>query len=124
MKSARVFKAVASASLAVMGSGALFAHLVKRDELKAAWTNSYEPSVKWDHNWDRRDHTSSVRLKHHHRHSSSSQVAQLKSGDEGGANKPPAPTTNGGNNDPAAKTHSVDDSEIAKKTSKQFNASL
>ena len=34
-----------------VGSAYLLSDYLK--PLKASWTTSYEPSVKWDHNWDR-----------------------------------------------------------------------
>jgi len=57
-----------SASVAVVGGSAFlvakqnFGIVNKQPtELKAAWTNSYEPSVKWDFNWDRRDASSAIK---------------------------------------------------------------
>ncbi|CAF0717282.1 unnamed protein product [Brachionus calyciflorus] len=45
----------AASSVCILGSGVyLKDHFIEKNTLKAAWTTSYEPSVKWDHNWDRR----------------------------------------------------------------------
>ena len=35
------------------GSTLLANEYFSKEKLKASWTNTYEPSVKWDHNWDR-----------------------------------------------------------------------
>lgn len=90
-----------TASISIIGSGILINHLVNKEELKASWTNTYEPSVKWDFNWDRRDAISSVKR---HRHHSSSQHQnndnQNKANNNENQNKP------------------VDDFELNKQTSK------
>lgn len=39
------------ASISTLGS---FYYIKKDKNLLASWTNNYEPSVKWNHNWDRR----------------------------------------------------------------------
>lgn len=38
------------------------AYCVKNDKnLLASWTTNYEPSVKWNYNWDRRDPSSLIK---------------------------------------------------------------
>ena len=89
-----------TASVTIIGSGILVNHLVNKDStpLKDAWTNTYEPSVKWDANWDRRDHISAVKRHRHHSHHQKEESKQVAENNE----KPKA----------------VDDSEIGKQTSK------
>lgn len=48
----RLFSAV-GVSFTAIGCGYFVNEFIKNDTLKASWTNSYEPSVKWDFNWDR-----------------------------------------------------------------------
>jgi hypothetical protein len=38
------------ASVSTLGSAY---YLNKEKNLLASWTNNYEPSVKWEYNWDR-----------------------------------------------------------------------
>lgn len=46
------------ASVSTLGS----AYYIKNEKnLLASWTNNYEPSVKWQYNWDRRDPSSLVK---------------------------------------------------------------
>jgi serine/threonine-protein phosphatase PGAM5 len=94
-----------TASISIIGSGILINHLVNKEELKASWTNTYEPSVKWDFNWDRRDTISSVKR---HRHHSSSSLNQ--NNDQNKANNNENNTIN--QNKP------VDDFDLNKQTSK------
>jgi hypothetical protein len=51
-KYAQLFKSIA-ATASLVGSGVLLKTVYDREELKASWTTNYEPSVKWDHNWDK-----------------------------------------------------------------------
>lgn len=90
-----------TASISIIGSGILINHLAKKEPLKASWTNTYEPSVKWDFNWDRRDSISSIKR---HRHQSSNQ------------NNDQSKTNNTENTNNQNKT--VDDFELNKNTSK------
>ncbi len=91
-----------TASISILGSGILINYFVNENKkpLKAAWTNTYEPSVKWDFNWDRRDPISSVKNRHRHHSSGGSQKEEQ-----------PATTTN-----PPNKVQ--DDFEVAKNSSK------
>jgi len=51
-KYSQLFKSIA-ATVSLVGSGVLLKTVYDREELKASWTTDYEPSVKWDHNWDK-----------------------------------------------------------------------
>lgn len=42
---------VSSASIVV--SALVVKKYLLTDNIKASWTSSYEPTVKWDHNWDK-----------------------------------------------------------------------
>jgi serine/threonine-protein phosphatase PGAM5 len=92
-----------TASISIIGSGVLINNLINKEELKASWTNTYEPSIKWDFNWDRRDPISSVK-RHRHHSSSLNQNSDL--------NK----VNNNENN--VNQNKSVDDFELNKQTSK------
>ncbi|GFU41484.1 hypothetical protein NPIL_690381 [Nephila pilipes] len=50
---------------AVAGSGVvlgLFSYFQpEKKTVKMAWTNNFEPSVKWDHNWDKHDYSTLVK---------------------------------------------------------------
>ena len=98
----RNFKKVltyAASSVCILGSGYYIKDKFENNTLKAAWTTSYEPSVKWDHNWDRR-HPDSIN-KPKIRHSvSSNLVDSSKQNTENSEKK------------------ASDDSEIGKKSSK------
>lgn len=90
-------------SAGIVGTAVLVGNYLSNNQqpLKASWTTSYEPSVKWDHNWDRRDPASLAKPKHHH----SMQSLHKKTTDENN-NLPPTPVT------------TQDDSEIQKHSSK------
>lgn len=83
-------------------------YLVNDDKLKASWTNTYEPSVKWDHNWDRRDPISIV--KHHKNRTHSAELKdfakQLQQAKESDQQQQQVPTK------------TVDDFDINKHSSK------
>ena len=51
-KYARLFSAV-GASFTAIGCGYFLNDFINKEKLTASWTNSYEPTVRWDHNWDR-----------------------------------------------------------------------
>lgn len=54
----RYLIATAVASASTLGS----AYYLKNEKnLLASWTNNYEPSVKWNHNWDRRAPSSLIK---------------------------------------------------------------
>jgi serine/threonine-protein phosphatase PGAM5 len=71
---------------------------LKEKKLNASWTNNYEPSVKWNANWDRRDPASLMKPKHRHFSSQNSE-----------ANK---------ENQPNDANKTVDDFEVNKHSSK------
>ncbi|CAL1285073.1 unnamed protein product [Larinioides sclopetarius] len=51
---------------AIAGSGVvlgLFSYFHnEKKTVKMAWTNNYEPSVKWDNNWDKREYSNLVKV--------------------------------------------------------------
>jgi hypothetical protein len=57
MKNYRSLLKTVISSASIIGSsyviGSYISDESRQQPLKASWTNSYEPSVKWDHNWDR-----------------------------------------------------------------------
>ena len=102
--------AVASAS--ILGTAVLVGNFYLNSNrekiIKASWTNTYEPSVKWDNNWDRREHVSSIHPKYLYRQQPQSQsLPQL---DLNNNNKPAE------NSDKPKKT--TDDFDLNKHTSK------
>jgi serine/threonine-protein phosphatase PGAM5 len=101
-KYARLFSAVGVASATAVGCGYLLKDFLQTNQkpITASWTNSYEPSVRWDHNWDRRDPSSSVKTRHRSSLSSLNKKEEEKNAQ----------------GESALKT--VDDSEVAKHTNK------
>ena len=55
---------IAVASFSTVGSVYLLGK--KEKNLLASWTTNYEPSVKWDSNWDKRDPKSLIHPKSRH----------------------------------------------------------
>lgn len=55
MKSFRKIFTYATGSVFVLTSAIYINDLIEKKSLKASWTTSYEPSVRWDFNWDRRN---------------------------------------------------------------------
>ena len=55
---------IAVASFSTVGSAYLIGK--KEKNLLASWTTNYEPSVKWDSNWDKRDPKSLINPKSRH----------------------------------------------------------
>ena len=51
-KYTKLFSAV-GVSFTAIGCGYFLNDLINKEKLTASWTTSYEPSVRWDHNWDR-----------------------------------------------------------------------
>jgi hypothetical protein len=51
-KYTQVLKSIA-ATASLVGSGVLLKTVFDREELKASWTTNFEPSLRWDHNWDK-----------------------------------------------------------------------
>jgi serine/threonine-protein phosphatase PGAM5 len=98
----KVFKTI-FASASIVGTAVLVKNLISENKpLQASWTNNYEPSVKWDQNWDKREPSYLTKPK---RHSSSTTLSS--NADQ---------NNNQQTNDHSNKTH--DDSELNKHTSK------
>ncbi len=54
------------ASVSTLGSAYLIGTIKNENNLLASWTTNYEPSVKWNSNWDHRDPSSLAHPKSRH----------------------------------------------------------
>ena len=57
---------ITAASVASVSTVLIVKNYKKEDPLKASWTTNFEPSVKWNHNWDLRDPSSLIKPKSRH----------------------------------------------------------
>ena len=48
----KYYKFLIASSVASLSLGSAY-YLKNEKELLASWTTNHEPSVKWNHNWDR-----------------------------------------------------------------------
>lgn len=55
-----------TAGIASVSTVFLIKNLKKEDTLNASWTTNFEPSVKWNSNWDFRDPSSLIKPKNRH----------------------------------------------------------
>jgi serine/threonine-protein phosphatase PGAM5 len=54
------------ASASIVGTAVLVNNVINENRpLKASWTNNFEPSVKWEQNWDKREPSYLVKPKRH-----------------------------------------------------------
>lgn len=54
MRNLKKIFSYATGSICVLTSAIYINDFIEKKTLKASWTTSYEPSIKWDYNWDRR----------------------------------------------------------------------